>query len=198
MTIIVLAGGRSLRLGHDKRSVTICGESLVQRILSRLAPLSSKATVVLSQEEMKPFWSLPGVDVVSDLYPDKGVLGGIYTGLVLSTDSYNLVVGCDMPFLNVELLRYMTELCPGFDVVVPRVGRNVEPLHAIYSKNCIDPISELLKQGNLQISNLFHSAKVRYVEQDEIDKFDPEHLSFFNINTKADLEKAKELANDLC
>lgn len=133
-----------------------------------------------------------------DLYPGKGALGGIYTGLVSSANFHNLTVACDMPFLNIELLRYMIELCPGFDAVVPRVGRNVEPLHAIYSKNCLDPIARLLKHGNLQIGNLFNSVKVRYIEQDEIDKFDPEHLSFFNVNTKADLERAWELANDLC
>jgi molybdopterin-guanine dinucleotide biosynthesis protein A len=195
MTSIVLAGGRSLRLGQDKVMMTMAGQSLMQRVIARLAPLSSEVIVALSQRGENPALPFAEVKVVFDLYPGKGALGGVYTGLVSSASFYNLVVACDMPFLNVELLRYMSQLSPGFDMVVPSVGSNVEPLHAIYAKSCLEPIAELLRQGDLQISNLFNSLKVRYVEQDEIDRFDPEHLSFFNVNTKADLEKAKELLN---
>jgi molybdopterin-guanine dinucleotide biosynthesis protein A len=195
MTSIVLAGGRSLRLGQDKVMMTMAGQSLMQRVIARLAPLSSEVIVVLSQRGENLALPFAEVKAVFDLYPDKGALGGIYTGLVSSASFYNLVAACDMPFLNVELLRYMGQLSPGFDMVVPSVGGNVEPLHAIYAKSCLEPIAELLRQGDLQISNLFDSVKVRYVGQDEIDRFDPEHLSFFNVNTKADLEKAKELLN---
>ncbi len=195
MTSIVLAGGRSLRLGQDKVMMTMAGQSLMQRVIARLAPLSSEVIVALSQRVENPALHFAEVKVVFDLYPGKGALGGIYTGLISSVSFHNFVVACDMPFLNVELLRYMSQLSPGFDVVVPSVGSNVEPLHAIYAKSCLEPIAELLRQGDLQISNLFNSVKVRYVGQSEIDKFDPEHLSFFNVNTKADLEKAKELLN---
>jgi molybdopterin-guanine dinucleotide biosynthesis protein A len=195
MTSIVLAGGRSLRLGQDKVVMIMAGQSLMQRVIARLAPLSSEVIVALSQRGENPDLPFAEVKVVFDLYPGKGALGGIYTGLVSSASFHNFVVACDMPFLNIELLRYMIQLSPGFDVVVPSVGDNVEPLHAIYAKSCLEPIAELLRQGDLQISNLFNSVKVRYVGQGEIDRFDPEHLSFFNVNTKADLEKAKELLN---
>ena len=195
MTSIVLAGGRSLRLGQNKVMMTMAGQSLMQRVIARLAPLSSEVIVALSQRGQNPALPFPEVKMVFDLYPGKGALGGIYTGLISSASFHNFVVACDMPFLNVELLRYMSQLSPGFDLVVPSVGRNVEPLHAIYAKSCLEPIAELLRQGDFKISDLFNSVKVRYVEQDEIDKFDPEHLSFFNVNTKADLEKAKELLN---
>jgi molybdopterin-guanine dinucleotide biosynthesis protein A len=195
MTSIVLAGGRSLRLGQNKVMMTMAGQSLIKRVIARLAPLSSEVIVALSQRGQNPALPFPEVKMVFDLYPGKGALGGIYTGLINSTSFYNLVVACDMPFLNVELLRYMSQLSPGFDLVVPSVGRNVEPLHAVYGKSCLEPMAELLRQSDFKISDLFNSVKVRYVEQEEIDKFDPEHLSFFNVNTKADLEKAKELLN---
>jgi molybdopterin-guanine dinucleotide biosynthesis protein A len=87
----------------------------------------------------------------------------------------------------------MIQLSAGFDLVVPRLGDLVEPLHAIYSKSCLAPIEGLLNQGNLRVSALFDLVKVRYVEADEIDSFDPKHLSFFNINTEADLEMAQQL-----
>jgi molybdopterin-guanine dinucleotide biosynthesis protein A len=81
--------------------------------------------------------------------------------------------------------------------VVPRVGELVEPLHAVYAKSCLAPVERLLEQGNLRVDALFDLVKVRYVETDEIDRFDPQHLSFFNINTRADLERAKQLAKGI-
>ena len=121
-------------------------------------------------------------------------MGGIYTGLTLSDSFYNLVVACDMPFLNQALLRYMIRLSANFDLVVLRLDSMVEPLHAIYSKDCLAPMEGLLGQGNLKVTDLFPVVRTRYVEAEEIDRFDPEHLSFFNINTEADLEMARELA----
>jgi len=121
-------------------------------------------------------------------------MGGIYTGLATSDSLHNLVVASDMPFLNEALLRYMIELSADFDLVVPRAGNLVEPLHAVYSKNCSDTMVHMIEQGNLSVYQLFRQIKVRYVETEEIDRFDPEHLSFFNINTKDDLKKARELA----
>ena len=97
----------------------------------------------------------------------------------------------DMPFLNEALLRHMLPLSAGFDLVIPRLGNLVEPLHAVYSKGCLTSMEHLLNQGNLTISELLTLVRVRYVEAEEIDRFDPKHLSFFNINTQADLEKAR-------
>jgi molybdopterin-guanine dinucleotide biosynthesis protein A len=191
MISIVLAGGRSARLGGDKSSLHLGGGSLLQRIISRLAPLSSEVFVVLAQgsEETSP----PGARTVTDIYPNKGPLGGIYSGLMSARDFHSIVVACDMPFLNTDLLRYMSELAHEFDVVIPAMGDKLEPLHAIYSRNCLEPIEGLLKQSKLKITKLLPQVRVRYVGQDELDRFDPEHLSFFNINTKNDLKRAREL-----
>jgi len=98
-----------------------------------------------------------------------------------------------MPFLNRELLGYLLQIAVDFDLVVPRVGKILEPLHAVYARSCIKPIEAIIKQENLSAKRLAKSVKTRYVETDEIDRFDPEHMSFFNINTEADLEKAREL-----
>ena len=191
MNSIVLAGGRGLRLGRGKLSETIGGRTLLQRVIDCLIPLSNEILVVIAQGQSEP--ALPGsvVRIVTDLYPGKGALGGIYTGLVASSSFHNLVVACDMPFLNSLLLGYMIQLSPGFDVIIPRVEAKLEPLHAIYSRDCLTPIRQQIEQGNLKISNLLERVKVRYVEEGEINRFDPKHLSFFNINTRTDLEMAK-------
>ena len=181
-----------MRLGQVKASLKIGRESLIQHVISRLIPLGTETMVVVSQGQSGLPQNL-GVRIVTDVYPEKRALGGIYSGLEASTSIHNLVVACDMPFLNLALLRYMMALSSTFDIVIPRVGQYVEPLHAVYSKNCLEPIEKMLKQGNLQVSGLLDLVKARYVEEAEIDKYDPEHLSFFNINSRADLERARRL-----
>ncbi len=131
--------------------------------------------------------------VIVDLYPGKGALGGIYTGLANAESFYSLVAGCDMPFLNRDLLRYLVDLAPDFDVVVPRMDGMYEPLHAVYSKGCLVSISELMDQGILEISKLFDLVNTRYVGKEEIARFDPHFLSFFNVNTLDNLRRAKEI-----
>ena len=192
---IVLAGGKSLRLGHDKITEKVGDTSLIEKVVSRLEPLSEEIIVVTAEERTFPqLAGHPKVKSVSDIFPGRGSLGGIYTGLVRSSSIYNIVVAADMPFLNESLLRYMIEVSDGFDYVLPRVSNWFEPLHAVYSRNCVPAIKNLLDQGKRVIVDLFHYVKVRYIEEKEIDRFDPEHLSFFNINTREDLERAKKIA----
>ncbi|MBA7708255.1 putative molybdenum cofactor guanylyltransferase [subsurface metagenome] len=190
MTSIVLAGGKSLRLGREKALEEIGGRSLIERVIERLSLLGNEIIVVTSSSNQLPDL---GVKRVIDSYPGKGNLVGIYSGLKEVASSHSLVVGCDMPFLNIDLLRYIMELSPGFDVVIPRVDEGVEPLHAVYSKNCLAPIEVYLREGRLKIFDLLPELKVRYVDNAEIERFDPRHLSFFNINSEADLERARIL-----
>ena len=192
---IVLAGGKSLRLGYDKVLETIGNTSLLERVIYRVSLLSSEVIIVTANEPTNlELVDYPKLRILCDTYPGKGPIGGIYTGLVISTSFYNLVVASDMPFLNQNLLHYMIQLSANCDLVVPRVGNLVEPLHAVYTKKCLATIEQMIKQDKLSVNQLFHLVKTRYVEAEEIERFDPKHLSFFNINTKADLKRARELA----
>jgi molybdopterin-guanine dinucleotide biosynthesis protein A len=192
---IVLAGGKSLRLGYDKVLETFGGRSLLEQVISRISWLGGDIIIVTtSGKSIFKLIDRPKLTTVTDIFPGKGPLGGIYTGLATSTSVYNLVVASDMPFLNQALLRYMIEVAVNYDVVVPRAGDLVEPLHAVYTKRCLAPIEGMLEQGNLKVDQLFPLVKTRYVDASEIERFDPEHLSFFNINTRADWKRAKELA----
>jgi molybdopterin-guanine dinucleotide biosynthesis protein A len=187
---VVLAGGRSSRLGQDKAFLRINGQFLIERILQTLAQLSDEVIVVAN--DMEKYEQFEAV-VVGDVFPGKGALGGIYSGLRAATRSHSLVVACDMPFLNLSLLRYMLGLASPYDVVIPRIGKMIEALHAIYSRDCLPSIERQLETGDLQISSFFPHVRVRYVDREEIDAFDPEDLSFFNINNHADLDKARRL-----
>jgi molybdopterin-guanine dinucleotide biosynthesis protein A len=194
MTSIVLAGGKSLRLGRSKYLETINGKSLIERVIEQLKSVSLQILIVTSREQL----DLPAAceaEVMVDLYPGKGPLVGIYTGLLAAESSHSLAVACDMPFLNIELLRYMIELAPGFDAVVPRLKEGkVEPLHAIYSKSCLGSMKTLLEHDQLEVSRVLDTVCVRYVERAECQRFDSQLFSFININCQSDLERAIMLA----
>jgi molybdopterin-guanine dinucleotide biosynthesis protein A len=194
MSSIILAGGHSSRLRQDKCSLVLAGEELLQRLVVLLSQLDSEVIVVLAQGQKESFLSRPRqVKIATDRYSGGGPLMGIYSGLKLSQDTHSVVVACDMPFLNIKLLRYIMDLAGGFDIVVPKIGGLLEPLHAVYSTKCLRVMESMLKDGNFKISNLFEKVKVRYVEESEINSFDPQHLSFFNINTPADMERAEQI-----
>jgi molybdopterin-guanine dinucleotide biosynthesis protein A len=194
MTSIILAGGRGSRLGRTKPLQLIGGKSLIQWVIDGLAIFSTEIVIVTAHGEAIPCSSPVKVKTVGDIYPGKGPLGGIYSGLVASSSSRAIVVGCDTPFLSISLLQYMTQICSRFDAVVPRIKKELEPLCALCSRSCLAHIRELLEQNELRIDRLFGMVKVRYVEEDEIDSFDPEHLGFLNINNQADLDRARKLA----
>ena len=194
---IILAGGKSIRLGHDKVIERLGNKTLLEKVISRIDSFSHEIVIVAAEKrDFSQLSSNTKIKTVSDIFPGRGSLGGIYTGLVKSESFYNLVVGADMPFLNQKLLSYMIGVADGHDYVIPRVGQYYEPLHAIYSKNCISPIETLINRNRRVIVELFDYVKVRYVEE-EINRFDPEHLSFFNINTKEDLELARKIESGI-
>jgi len=183
-----------LRLGRVKALERISKQSLIERTIDCLSTVSQALLVVTSQEQFRIIAAArPKGKLIVDIYPGKGALGGIYTGLTSTDSFYSLVVGCDMPFLNRDLLCYLIDIAPNFDVVVPRIDDELEPLHAVYSRDCLAPIKELIDRDRLGISQLFKLVKTRYVDKDEIAKFDPRYLSFFNINTLDDLKKARDL-----
>jgi len=198
VSCIVLAGGKGLRLGRDKALETINNRHLLLWVLSRLSFLKSDIIIVIAEAQSPPeLDGYPGLRVVTDIYPDKGPLGGICTGLLSSNSTGNLVIACDMPFLNQDLLLHMIGLSADADLVVPRWDGLVEPLHAVYTKSCLEPVQNMIGEGVLSVTKLFSRVRVRYVEAGEIDRFDPKHLSFFNVNTEADLKIARQLAGEI-
>jgi molybdopterin-guanine dinucleotide biosynthesis protein A len=193
VTSIILAGGKNLRLGRNKAIENIGNITLIERVAKRLRPLTGHYIIVTSGDKFE----LPGpckAEMLADVYYGKGPLGGIYTGLLTARSSQNIVVACDMPFLNNKLLGYMLELSGDYDAVVPRLDNGmIEPLHAIYSKSCLGKMKEWLESDRLKIYRFLDAIKVRYVERAECQEYDPQLLSFFNINYQQDLDRAIEL-----
>ena len=194
ITGIVLAGGKSTRIGANKPQLKIGDSHLIDRVLDTLSQFTQSIIIVTTEDQTGMAKSAtPGVRVVKDIYPGKGPLGGIYTGLMHAETSYSLVVGCDMPFLNSGLIRYLIDGASGYAAIAPKIGWMIQPLHAIYSKSCVPSIEALIREDQLQIIKLFNLVNTRYVREKEIDQFDPDHLSFLNVNTEGDLQKAEVL-----
>jgi molybdopterin-guanine dinucleotide biosynthesis protein A len=194
ITGIVLAGGQSRRLGRDKAVELIGGQPLIRRVIQRIGQVSGEIVVVVADSARAEALPLKdGYRIALDRYAGKGSLGGIFSGLAAAQEQWGIVVACDMPFLNLELLRYMVSLRQGADAVVPVLEGRPEPTHALYSKTCLPFIEERLMADDLKISRFFDEIRVNYVSGEEIARFDPDHLSFFNVNTPGDLERALAL-----
>jgi len=191
MSLIILAGGNSTRLNTNKAFLELIdSKTIIENIVNCLKDVFSEIVIVANNAEDYKFL---GFKVVPDLIKNKGPLGGIYTGLKTANEDKNFVLACDMPFVNVDLVRYMLKF-KDFDAVVPRSNSYIEPLHAVYSKNILPVIEDQIKNDRLKINETIKKIKkIKYIEKEEIEKFDKARLCFFNINNKEDFEKARNL-----
>ncbi len=192
---IVLAGGRSHRLGRDKALENIGGQSLIRRVIDRISQVADDVAVVVAERAQARALPLESRHrVVVDRYPGGGPLGGIFSGLSAAQHQWAVAVACDLPFLNLDLVRRMLALREGADVVVPVVRGYLEPTHAIYSKACLPFMEQRLVAGDFKIILFYDKVRVVYLPEEEVVSLDPDYLSFFNINTPDDLERALALA----
>jgi molybdopterin-guanine dinucleotide biosynthesis protein A len=185
---IILSGGKSQRMGENKAFIRVGPKPIIETIVDLFRELFAETLIVTNQSGMYSY--LPA-KVYEDILPERGALGGLYTGLLCSTNPFGFVVGCDMPSLNASLISYLCEMRDGYDAVVPRTPDGLQPLHAVYSKNCLGPIQKLLKESGPRIFDFFGSVKVRIVSAEELSSVDPRMESFVNVNTPEDLERVK-------
>ncbi len=194
-TAVILAGGMSRRLGRNKALEPFRGEALIHRVIRRMSQVASNIIVVANDHERVAELDLPeGVIPVIDEYPGKGSLGGIYTGLSAAPTQWAVFCACDMPFPSPRLYRALLSNRETNDAVVPVVEGRPEPIHAAYSRACLEPIHAKLAANRLKISGFFDDVSVHYFTEDRVRRIDPDLLSFFNINTQQDLEKANQIA----
>ena len=188
----VLAGGKGRRLGMNKALLELDGETILDRILEVLLDIFPSVLLVVQGENSSLCPDCgPRVQVVADIIPEKGPLGGIYTALEHSTAPFVFVMACDMPYPDSELVRCLLDLAPGREAVVPRRGDYIEPLFAVYRRDVRERMRARLEDGRLKIHDFIRELDVRYVDEEEIAACDHGFRSFFNINTPDDLRKAR-------
>lgn len=185
---VILAGGQSSRMGTNKALLDLGGEPLIQRLAKRFQTWFPQVVVVTNTPDLYSFLGLP---MAGDRIPGLGPLSGLEAGLSASRFPHAFFCACDMPFVSAALIRFLVELAPNHDIVVPRLSGEFEPMHAVYSRSLLPEITAKLDARRLKLLSIYDGARVREVTEDEVRTFgDPSRL-FFNCNTPDDLELAR-------
>lgn len=191
-TAIILAGGKSTRMGFDKQLIRIGDMSITEYIIGRLKPVFKNIIVVTN----KPyFYKDKDVVIAEDICKGYGPLGGIHAGLVKSQSMYNYIVACDMPYINIHYIEYMMNRIEesNYDkyAVITRFGEWIEPFNAFYSKKLISYIEENIMENKKKISQLLDRTNVLYINEDIARSYSPDWSMFTNLNTEKDLKNLK-------
>jgi molybdopterin-guanine dinucleotide biosynthesis protein A len=183
---IILSGGKSIRMGENKAFIKVDGVPIINRIHDLFKELFQEVIIVTNHKGIfKDFDS----KIYSDLIPNKGALGGLYTGIFFSSFHYSFCVACDMPFIKKSLVQYLINNIEDEDVIIPRTKDGLQPLHAIYSKKCLDPIKCTIDEGKFKIIDIYDLVKVKIVEENGFLSLDPLRESFINVNTPEELSR---------
>jgi len=193
VSAVVLAGGQSRRLGQDKASALLGGVPLLQHVLDRLNGVATDISVVCRPGQVLP--ALDGKEVTSvfDRYAGAGPLGGLYAGLETALYQRVIALGCDTPFVSPALLRRLLERISDHDAAVPVVCGQPQPLCAVYTKAALRPARARIEAGKLRLTDLLDDLDTYLMVEAEWRPIDPEGLSFTNLNTAADFERAERL-----
>ncbi|HEX6304705.1 MAG TPA: molybdenum cofactor guanylyltransferase [Anaerolineales bacterium] len=194
LSVAIQAGGESSRMGRDKGLVPFLGQALILRVIERVRPLADEVLVTTNQPEDYGFLGLP---LFEDLIPDRGALGGLYTALSAAQHASVAIVACDMPFVNPGLLELAQNrlLEQGVDAVMPETERGMEPFHAVYLREtCLQAVEAALQAGKWRLISWLPDVRVARISGEEILRYDPRQLAFFNVNTPEDLHQAEQLA----
>ncbi len=209
VSIAILAGGQSQRMGQDKAFLNVGGRLAIERVIAQVESLTDDLFISANSPEKYKLFGLP---IVKDIFPDKVVLGGIYSALESAKYPQVLVVACDMPLLNTALLRYLINLASTAEVIAPlrheketRLSKKAESLnledagfypevlHTIYHKNCLPALKVCLLANQLRVTDFLAKVAVRYIKPEEIAKIDPWGYSFINMNRIEDWQTVNEL-----
>jgi molybdopterin-guanine dinucleotide biosynthesis protein A len=191
-TGVILAGGMNTRFsGHDKAFLSIGGKRIIDHLYSIFNALFEDIILVTNDPYKYLEWD---INIVTDLYPVRSSLTGIHAGLFYTSNPFAFFAACDTPFLKKELVKILlNNIEQGVDVVVPETKAGFEPLCAVYSKECLRQVEQQIIQNKLAIRHLFKKRRVKKIPEKILREKDPDLISFFNINTPQDQEKAETM-----
>ena len=192
VTGVIQAGGKSARMGGTPKALLeLGGRRIIERVVEVVRAVVDDVLVVTNTPELYRFLDLP---MVPDVFPDHGSLGGLYSGLAAAPGEAAFTVACDMPFLRVDVARLVVDRAAEADVVIPRVGEQLETLHAVYGKACLVPMEARLRAGRLRIVGFFEDVRVLELAEAEIARRADPAVVFMNVNTPEELARARALA----
>jgi len=185
MNAAILVGGKSSRMGSNKAFLELKGKTFIELQIELLREIFDDIFISANTSSEYEYLNL---SIFKDVYPGKGPLGGLYTSLINSSSLHTFMLACDMPFIGPELINHLKDFTKEYDVVIPKSEKGLEPLHAFYSKKCIDPIKRSLEEDNLRITSFFPHVNVKIVELDNLNLSDCFKNSIKNLNTRDDYE----------
>ncbi|MGB7339241.1 MAG: molybdenum cofactor guanylyltransferase [Phototrophicaceae bacterium] len=188
-TLAIIAGGKSSRMGTNKAVITFDGQTLIERIIEHTQDLGQQTTMLITNTPDE--YTHLNLPMFADVIPDSGSLGGIYSALYHSKTTHTIVIACDMPFVSADVLRLMQTHADKADVVVPTVEGYPQGLHAIYSKNCLEPIRAKIESKRLKVIGFYEQVRVTYLDETALETVNSDGLAFMNVNTPEELEIAR-------
>ncbi|HOJ70433.1 MAG TPA: molybdenum cofactor guanylyltransferase [Syntrophorhabdaceae bacterium] len=188
-TCAILAGGASVRMGKDKATMEIKNRPLIGHVYDRIKGIFDDIIIISNNPQVM---NDEGVPVVKDIVPIQSTLTGIVSALIHSRNPYVFIVACDMPNISTDGIRYMLENIKGEDIIIPRIDKGFEPLHAIYSRSCITYMLRLLEKRDFRISSVFSYVQVKVIE-DNPHFYHKGRSVFININRMEDLNLLDDL-----
>jgi len=181
---VILAGGKSSRFGSNKALAMVNGKPMISHAMQTFERLFPEHLLITNSPEE---YSFTAWDTSPDIYPGAGPLAGIHAALSRVTSEKIFVVGCDMPFLNAEVIHFICDQYDGSDIIVPETKHGLEPLHGLYNKSCLGPISNNLQAGQRRIYQFIKEMQTHIVPWQDLATIDPDQTSFRNINHQHDL-----------
>ena len=205
-TGVILAGGKSRRMGQNKALLRLGNNTLIGHVIHRIQSITDELLLITNSPDE---YTHLGITTHKDIIPNAGALGGIHAGLSYASHETVICVGCDNPFLVPNLLTYLVSVLGEHDAVMPWTDRGpssdnadaqvtLQTLCAVYSKRCLPIIEQMLNESDLRVHALQERANVLTLAPEIWKTFDPEEHSFFNINTPEDFEKAQIIYDTLC
>lgn len=190
ISVVIQAGGQSSRMGRDKGLVYLNDKRMIEHVLAAVDGLGDETLITTNNPNGYAYLGLP---MFGDDKPGAGALPGLRTALHGANGVYVLVVACDMPFLNRELLQFIIDQRAGVDVVVPQWDGRFQPTHALYRREpCLAAVEDALAANRRRMIGFYRDVMVREISAETVAKFDPIGRTFFNVNTPKDLQLAED------
>lgn len=190
-TAVVLAGGKSSRMGKNKALLPLFDKTNIENIVEKCKNVASEVIVVTNDFSQYQFLNLP---LVEDTYKNSGPLAGLEAGLRAAKYERVVVVACDMPFVQSEIITILVESLATYDAVVPRINGELHPLFAAYRQSCLVPIQACLQENKRRIIAFYDDVKVNYITENDLLSDDPDiKRVFFNMNNPEEYEEAKKI-----
>jgi len=182
-------------MGRPKAELEFGTTTLLERMVAELRQSFPEIVLVTSPAGLAKAQRLGEVRMVRDEREYEGPLPALALGLTAIRNDYAFVCACDSPLLRAALASALCAMLEHYDAVVPEIAGLVQPLHAVYRKRCIAAINSMIAQGEARLAQIVEAVSVRKVGEQELRAIDPHLLSFINVNTPEDYERALRLVS---